>query len=392
MEQPPAIAESIVQTQPVPSAPMREIISLPPPAVALQTRHHQIPATICMWKLFNRSGNYWLTGTKCARTRILHEGVDGRLRKKSICAIKCHFCCCFYCSWFGGKGEPCCGIELCGACGEDDEEYETPTSSPRVQRSGSSIHTATENGNESLHREIGAISPAPDTTEAPLEMKGYIVVGLLDSKTGGVREQLERIVDDDGLFRSIRKAIKALRPLYIRVFSLKTVGGFGLYRCEPSGDYHIPIDLDDQSSATFYELFSAYSSYDVDWESRWKTWVHEHLNGSSTDPQAGSYTLRLILRWSIVKLVVYTTIPVALSLAVGLWFMLVASKDLDDSYTAVVQTAWSISSYIITTAGGRSCYRSYSYTKADFWFSDCSIACCSNSARRQAINGHSRIR
>jgi hypothetical protein len=184
-------------------------------------------------------------------------------------------------------------------------------------------------------------------------MQTYIVVGLLDSESGGVREQLERITDRDGLFKAIRKATKDLRPFYTRFFSLKTIGGFGLYRCEPSGDYHVPIDLDDQSSATFHELFSAYSSHDVDWESRWKNWVHEYLNGASTDPQVGRYTLRLILRWSILKLVVYTTIPVALSLVIGLWFMLGTPQDPNDSYTAIVQTAWSISSYIITVAGGK---------------------------------------
>ncbi|KAH6867868.1 hypothetical protein B0T10DRAFT_534073 [Thelonectria olida] len=189
------------------------------------------------------------------------------------------------------------------------------------------------------------------STQSPLDRPLYIVVGLLNLESGAVRERLEEIPDRDGLFKAIRKAAKDLRPLYLRLFSLKTIGGFGLYICEPAGDYHVPVDLDDQSSATLHELFSTYSSHDVDWQARWGDWVHQHLNRASTDPQAGRFALRLVLRWSIFKLVIYSTIPVVLSLAVGLWFMFVASKGLEDSYTAVVQTAWTISSYIVTTAG-----------------------------------------
>lgn len=299
LERPPS---DLVIEGPRPSSPMIEIVSLPPPALAPGAAHQPSSATVFVWRLFNRSGRYWIKGAKCVRSRLLHETRDSRFRKSLR------------------RYDPLCCSVSCFSCGNGRREREWQRRNP---------------------------SPIP----TPPPPTNYVVVGLLNSETGGVREQLETVPDRDGLFKAIRQATKDLRPFYIRFFSLKAIGGFGLYKCEQFGDYHVAVDLDDQSSATLHELFRAYSSNTLDGGDRWKEWVHKYLNASSKSPQDGKYALRLILRWSVVKLVIYTTIPVILSLVVGFWLMFGAAQNLNDSYTDVVQTAWTVSSYIITAAG-----------------------------------------
>ena len=77
-------------------------------------------------------------------------------------------------------------------------------------------------------------------------------------------------------------------------------------------------------------------------------WIHQHFNNSSKNPEMGTLTLELKLRWSIVKVVVWGVVPILLSLAVGFWYMYSDHGEVDD--VAVTEAAWVISTYIITTS------------------------------------------
>lgn len=78
----------------------------------------------------------------------------------------------------------------------------------------------------------------------------------------------------------------------------------------------------------------------------WSRWVTSELNnwqGGNTFyvpiPTESHLSLRLMARWSRYRLVLASTIPMILSLAIGFYYMTV-SED--------IQTAWTVSSYIIT--------------------------------------------
>jgi cytochrome b subunit of formate dehydrogenase len=89
----------------------------------------------------------------------------------------------------------------------------------------------------------------------------------------------------------------------------------------------------------------------MDYQDRWMDWIHQNFNNNSTNPEDGKYALQLLLRWSPLKLVIWSSIPIIFSLAIGLWYMI--SPHPGEDYVAVVQTAWTIASYIITTAAGK---------------------------------------
>jgi hypothetical protein len=55
------------------------------------------------------------------------------------------------------------------------------------------------------------------------------------------------------------------------------------------------------------------------------------------------------VKWSAAKIAIYGLTPILVSLAVGFWFQYSQEGD----RIAVVQTAWTISSYIIGASGGR---------------------------------------
>lgn len=61
-------------------------------------------------------------------------------------------------------------------------------------------------------------------------------------------------------------------------------------------------------------------------------------------PYDGHYSLELKLGWSVTMIGTLTATPVILSLAIGKWYM---------QKTGDVQTAWTIASYIVTTAGSK---------------------------------------
>lgn len=176
----------------------------------------------------------------------------------------------------------------------------------------------------------------------------YIVMGSVNSATGRVRESIANTGSKNSLFKAMREAIREVRPFYLRVFSLKTIGAFGLYSCNHTTGAHIPIEISAQTRDTLLELFRDFSAHRQDYGGRWRHWVHAHLNANSRRERDGVFSLQVMMKWSITRIVVLTTSPVILSLVVGLWYM---QKPGSDPYV-VAQTAWTIASYIVTAAGG----------------------------------------
>jgi hypothetical protein len=82
----------------------------------------------------------------------------------------------------------------------------------------------------------------------------------------------------------------------------------------------------------------------------WTDWVNRELNGNKVIMFEGKYSLELIYSWSAVRLSVAVITPTLFSFAVGLGYML---------KTGDVSTAWTISSYIVTAAGGKFLFSSF---------------------------------
>jgi hypothetical protein len=170
----------------------------------------------------------------------------------------------------------------------------------------------------------------------------------MGNETSIPHETLLPVTKDKGLFQQIRKAERELRSPVRRLLSLKRVGGFGIYRCHPLEDYHSSPPIGDETTRCLVELFRNYRTEKRDYQDRWMNWIHENFNNNSVNPKDGKYALQLLLRWSPLKLVIWSSIPIILSLVVGLWYMINPHRGED--YVATVQTAWTIASYIVTTA------------------------------------------
>lgn len=98
---------------------------------------------------------------------------------------------------------------------------------------------------------------------------------------------------------------------------------------------------------TLCRFYNEYKTLRQDIDNRWEDWIHANLNLKQLDPWAGKYALQLLLRWSVAKITLYGVTPILLSLATGFWYMTLSG---DDRHTTT-QTAWTISSYIITCGG-----------------------------------------
>jgi hypothetical protein len=69
------------------------------------------------------------------------------------------------------------------------------------------------------------------------------------------------------------------------------------------------------------------------------------LNDDKNNPLEGRYSLQLKYEWSSYRLTFIVAVPLLLSLAIGIWYM-VAKHD--------VVTAWTLAMYIVAAAAGRS--------------------------------------
>ncbi|OQV02827.1 hypothetical protein CLAIMM_07956 isoform 2 [Cladophialophora immunda] len=175
----------------------------------------------------------------------------------------------------------------------------------------------------------------------------YVVVGIMGDEIAP-KETLRRVMEIDGLFQQIRKAHRYLRNPVRRAMSLKEVSGFGIYQCDPSKGYHREVELDSETESALAELWRSYNTHKLDYEGRWLLWIHQHFNNSSKNPEAGTLTLELRLRWSVFKVVFWGVVPILLSLAVGFSYMYSDHGEVDD--VAVAEAAWVIATYIITTS------------------------------------------
>ncbi|KAL1877358.1 hypothetical protein VTK73DRAFT_8653 [Phialemonium thermophilum] len=178
----------------------------------------------------------------------------------------------------------------------------------------------------------------------------YIVVGTM-----GIDESVPHEVilpvrqrDNDDLFKQIRRAMRRVRAWHKRLMSLKKVSGFSLYECIPARRYHHVRELDGETRRAMAEFWKDFITLDEDYSDRWLNWVHKNFNNGSFDPEKGRYALQLVLRWSANKLIFWGAVPILLSLAVGFGYMFRPTTGED--FLTVVQTAWTISSYIITAA------------------------------------------
>jgi len=175
----------------------------------------------------------------------------------------------------------------------------------------------------------------------------YVIVGIM-SKEESIPHEILLSLQSEDLFTQIRKAERRLRGPLRRLLSLKRVGAFGLYKCHPSQDYHSTPDISNETKRCLSEFYRNYRSEKADEFGRWGAWIQTHFNNASDDPEEGTYALQLVLSWSPVKLVLWSSAPILLSLVVGFWYMFRAFPGED--HVAVVQTAWSIASYIVTAA------------------------------------------
>jgi hypothetical protein len=177
----------------------------------------------------------------------------------------------------------------------------------------------------------------------------------MSTTTSLVREQLIYLRTPDGasvdLFVALRSAEWKIRPWYQRIFALKHIGAFGIYQCHPDEDYHSEVELDRATELALAELYHAYRSNRRDKDGYWKRWIHHFFNEGDRSPEKGRYALRFVPTWSVRKILLFSFVPIVLSLVIGFWYMF-TSHDPQSDRVAIVQTAWTIASYIVTTAGG----------------------------------------
>jgi hypothetical protein len=129
----------------------------------------------------------------------------------------------------------------------------------------------------------------------------------------------------------------------------------------PRVGYHLPVALHPETERTLALLFPDYRdtySNDLHWNlssdvcpsvTKWVKWIRRDLNADSPNSEEGKYAIELRLNWSAPKFLFWGVSPVLLSLAFGLAY---AFKPLPagGDHIAVLQTSWTIASYIVTAA------------------------------------------
>ena len=84
-------------------------------------------------------------------------------------------------------------------------------------------------------------------------------------------------------------------------------------------------------------------------EERWLSWVQEHLKAGDREKDGRHLSLELVMKWKPWKIGIYGLTPVVLSLVSGFIFQYLQEGD----RVAVIQTAWTISSYTTATSRGK---------------------------------------
>lgn len=176
------------------------------------------------------------------------------------------------------------------------------------------------------------------------DMQNYIVVGLLDRRTGRPKEKLIVTIPEYGLFEVIKRISGQLRPWWRSAFSLKTIQGFSAYQCTSDNlEHHVSTTFQGSIRVEIDEFFQDYRQYPRDYGDHWMEFVRRHFNGGDDTSKKERYALQLVLRWSTTKIAIYGLTPILLSLAIGFWYQTTSGSDPN----IVKQTAWAIATYII---------------------------------------------
>jgi hypothetical protein len=216
----------------------------------------------------------------------------------------------------------------------------------------SSAPATTSEAENQSHMPNAWSSPA----ESGWDNEPYIVVGVMGIHHDIPKERLLTVKKPETLFQQIRKASWTVRPWYRHLFSLKTIAAFGIYECNPVRGYHEQVELDKQTSRILSEMFVDYLSGDPDYGDRWLRWVQKELNQGNLNPADGRYALSLVLKWAPFKVTFYGTASIIFSLVIGFWYQWKGGQFPGagrSDMVGIVQTAWTISSYILTAAGGK---------------------------------------
>ncbi|TGO60330.1 hypothetical protein BCON_0036g00200 [Botryotinia convoluta] len=192
----------------------------------------------------------------------------------------------------------------------------------------------------------------------------YLVLGYFPTSSLDPHETYISLSDLGTLFSSLHHAERSLRGAR-RFFSLKSLAGFGLYKCDIERGAHTKIGLKEEEKMVLRKFYAAYKvrrsvpwfgrgEWDEDVERAWLGWVEKSLNDGSDrkdgkegsaerakGPLEGRWSLELVYDWCPYRLSAVVITPLLLSLIVGTWFMAV---------TGDVITAWTLALYIVTAA------------------------------------------
>ncbi|RDL39264.1 uncharacterized protein BP5553_03604 [Venustampulla echinocandica] len=152
----------------------------------------------------------------------------------------------------------------------------------------------------------------------------YITIGWFSTATTDPKERVLQFNEPEDLFRALRK---------------------GENECDISRGAHLPLILNTSQESVLSQFFLAYKVSNRHADDAvaiaWQKWVYKNLNGCKNNPLEGRYSLELIYGWSSYRLGAVVGIPLLLSFAIPVWYM-VAIED--------VITAWTIGIYIVTAA------------------------------------------
>ncbi|ESZ90068.1 hypothetical protein SBOR_9556 [Sclerotinia borealis F-4128] len=189
----------------------------------------------------------------------------------------------------------------------------------------------------------------------------YLILGYFPTSTLDPHETYLPLSTPSSLFSSLHRAEHSLRG-YRRFLSLKSLAGFGLYKCDIEKGAHVKVILGEEEKMVLRRFFAAFrdkggrglglgvrrEEWDEDVGRAWMGWVVSNMNGGmegsgqgAGGPLEGRWSLELVYDWCPYRLSAVVITPLLLSLVVGTWYM-EAGGD--------VITAWTLALYIVTAA------------------------------------------
>ncbi|KAJ8062660.1 hypothetical protein OCU04_009182 [Sclerotinia nivalis] len=188
----------------------------------------------------------------------------------------------------------------------------------------------------------------------------YLILGYFPTTSLDPHETYIPLPTPTTLFSSLHRAEHSLRG-YRRFLSLKSLAGFGLYKCDIEKGAHVKVILREEEKMVLRRFYAAYKGkmvrglpgfareeWDEDVGEAWMKWVGSNLNGGKEEtgeeaggPLEGRWSLELVYDWCPYRLSAVVITPLLLSLIVGVWYM--------ESNGDVI-TAWTLALYIVTAA------------------------------------------